>query len=76
MKSYCWILPGIIDRLLIAEVAYFQANGVMDSLYAFRSTLQALIVAPVGSMLTGAAALIAKINQRQRSPLPYRERAG
>ena len=40
MKSYRWIILGIIASLIIAAGAYFWATGLMDSLYAYRSPLK------------------------------------
>ena len=37
MKNNRWIILGCI---IVAAVAYFWANGIMDSLYAFRSPLK------------------------------------
>ncbi len=39
MKSYRWVISGILGCLLISALGYFWATGLMDSLYAFRSPL-------------------------------------
>lgn len=39
MRKYRWILTGCISFLLVAAGAYFWVNGLMNSLYAYRSLL-------------------------------------
>lgn len=39
MKSYRWIILGIIACLVFAAGAYFWATSLMDSVYAYRSPL-------------------------------------
>src|SRR5574341_1336694 len=55
MRQNRWIILGIIGCLLIAAGSYFWANGMMNSLYAFRSPLHDNPPAPgqpVGKPLT------------------------
>jgi hypothetical protein len=40
MKTYLGIILGILACLLLAGGAYFWATGIMDSLYAYRSSLR------------------------------------
>jgi len=55
MKSYRFLILGIIASLVIAAGGYFWATGIMDSLYAFRSPLHGNPPTPgqaVGAPLT------------------------
>ncbi len=55
MKNFRWALLGVFACLVIAGGAYFWTSGLMDSLYAYRSTLHATVPQPgqpVGAALT------------------------
>ncbi|MCX6031517.1 MAG: alkaline phosphatase family protein [Chloroflexi bacterium] len=55
MKKLRWVLLGVFVCLLIAGGAYFWTNGLMDSLYAYRSPLHASPPQsgqPIGAALT------------------------
>jgi hypothetical protein len=50
MKSYRWIIAGIILCLVVAGGSYLWASGMMDSLYAFRSPLHSDPPAPAPAL--------------------------
>lgn len=55
MKRHIWITLGIVGCIAIAAGSYFWANGLIDSLYAYRSTLNEnppVAGQPVGQPLT------------------------
>lgn len=55
MKRNIWITLGIVGCIAIAAGSYFWANGLIDSLYAYRSTLNEnppVAGQPVGQPLT------------------------
>ncbi len=55
MKAWRWVVLGVIASLLIAVGAYLWTSGLMDSLLAYRSPLQASPPAPgqpLGQALT------------------------
>lgn len=55
MKSYRWIIIGSLASLIAAVIGYFWANGLMDSLYAYRSPFKDSPIpagAPLGSPLS------------------------
>lgn len=61
MKTYQWILLGILGCFIIATLGYFWATGLMDSLYDFRSPLAENPPAPgeaLGRPLTNRVVLI------------------
>ncbi|HUH97603.1 MAG TPA: alkaline phosphatase family protein [Anaerolineales bacterium] len=61
MKQERWLSLGILGCLLIAAGAYFWANSLMNSLYAFRSPLRDHPPAPgpaLGQGLTGRVVFV------------------
>ncbi len=61
MKKSIWLVLGILACLAIAAGAYFWANGMINSLYAYRSPLHSTPPAPgapLGEPLTRKVVLV------------------
>jgi uncharacterized membrane protein YidH (DUF202 family) len=71
---YLGIILGVAACLLLAAAAYFSATGIIESLYAYRSTIQILVVALVGLVLVGLTALIATFTPQVKTPRVAGER--
>ena len=61
MKSYRWVILGLVGCLLVAALSYFWANGMMASMNDFRSPLAENPPAPgeaLGEPLTDRVVLV------------------